>query len=171
MIVPSLTNESWLLGRGTALLVWSSDRCRCPKPCFLAASLQGRSTVLGSSDGDLSKISKTSYMSLTFLLFVLLRHLIPVDKVRATPIWTFSADETTCEEDLLVVKEGLGCFCCGDASLDREIAASSLADLLLAFLSSGSSVEDSCSAGRSLKFEPCNFHLSTSSAGPKHRPI
>ncbi|KAL6272482.1 hypothetical protein ACE6H2_023174 [Prunus campanulata] len=114
----------------------------------------------------LSRISRTSCIALAFLLFAPMRCLILADKEGAVPMGTFSADETLLEEDLLVAEGGLGFFFYGDTSLDSKVATSSLMDLLLAFLFSRDSVEDSSrSAGRSSKFEPCSFHFSTSSTG------
>lgn len=115
---------------------------------------------------DLSRISRTSCIPLAFLLFALMRYLILADEKGAVPMGTFWADETPLEEDLLMAERGLGFFLYGDASLDSEVATSSLMDFLLAFLFSGDSIEDSSrSAGKSSKSEPCSFHHSTSLAG------
>ncbi|CAL2246405.1 unnamed protein product [Prunus armeniaca] len=79
-------------------------------------------------------------------------------------------NETSLEEYLIVAEGGLSFFLCGDASPDCEVAASSLMDLVLAFLFLGSSIKDSFRlAGRSSRFELCSFYLSTSSA--RGRPL
>lgn len=75
------------------------------------------------------------------------------------------ANETSLKEYLIVAEGGLSFFLYRDASLDREVVASSLMDLVLAFLFLGSPIKDSFRlAGRSSRFELCSFYLSTSSA-------
>lgn len=164
LIIRGLADELWLLSKGTVLSVWSPDRHRRLELCFSTTSLHGRSQVLSCSIRDLSRISWTSCMPLTFLLFAPTRRLILADEEGAILVGTFSVDETPLKEDLLVAEWGLGFFLCEDASLDREVATSSPMDLLLAFLLSRRLIEDFCClASRSSGSRSCSFHLATSS--------